>query len=54
MKRRRLLYLKAVRYRFSESGDWGISWHSMDEKTDLEVRSIPKGTSHMDLKLSGS
>ena len=48
MKRRRLLYLKAVAYDSlnQEIGEYLEPF--LDEKTDLEVRSIPKGTSHME------
>ena len=48
MKRRRLLYLKAVAYDSlnQEIGEYLEPF--LDEKTDLEVRSIPKGTSHQE------
>ena len=55
MKRRRLLYLKAVAYDSlnQEIGEYLEPF--LDEKTDLEVRSIPKGTQPYGISfLSGS
>ena len=51
MKRRRLLYLKAVAYDSlnQEIGEYLEPF--LDEKTDLEVRSISKGTSQMEYHL---
>ena len=48
MKKRRLLFLKAVAYDSMNQEIRDYLEPFLDEKTDLEVRSIAKGTSHME------
>ena len=48
MKRRRLLYLKSVAYDSMNQEILDYLRPFLDEKTDLEVKSIIKGTSHME------